>query len=94
MSSKPKTSRWETTLVERAIIWAHYCDGLTYSEIVVAAGHEKSTIASIIQRIKKSTKDKFSTAKRGEAPQRVDLRGERALLQHADQKTKGSINCP
>jgi transposase len=78
--------------VERAIIWAHYCDGLTYSQIVEATGYVKSTISSIIQRIKKSTKaDKFSSAKQSGALRRVDLRGERALLQHADKNTRDPL---
>jgi transposase len=92
MPRKPKTSRRETTPVERAAIWAHHCNGLTYSQIVEATGHVKSTIASIIQRIKKSTKtDKFSNAKRSGAPRRVDPRGERALLRHADQNTRDPL---
>jgi hypothetical protein len=65
---------------------------MTYSQIVEATGHVKSTIASIIQRIKKSNKvDKFSNAKRGGAPRRVDLRGERALIQHADPNTRDPL---
>jgi ribulose 1,5-bisphosphate synthetase/thiazole synthase len=92
MPSKPKTSRRETTPVERAMIWAHHCDRLTYSQIVEATGHIKSTIATIIQRIKKSTKtDKFSNSKRSGAPWKVNPRGERALVRHADQNTKDSL---
>jgi transposase len=89
MPSKPKTSRRETTPIEQAIIWAYHCDGLTYSQIVEATGHLKSTIATIVQRIKKSTaSDKFSSKNQSGTPPKVDPRGERALLRHADQNPR------
>jgi transposase len=92
MPSKPKTFCQETTAIERAVVWTHYCNGLSYSAIAEATPHPKSTVASSIQRIKKSTKkDKFSNTKQCGAPKRVNLRGERALIRHAVHNTKESI---
>src|SRR5450432_445086 len=89
MPSKPKTSRRETSAIDRAIVWTHHCNGLTYSQITEATGLKKSTIASIIQRIKKSTAtDKFCNKKRSGVPPKVDSRGERALIRHAEQNAK------
>lgn len=60
MPSKPKTQRRETTLEERAIVWAYYLDNLTYSEIKAKTGHPKSTIQFIIKQLKaRSGHDKF-----------------------------------
>jgi hypothetical protein len=89
MPSKVKTSRRETTPVERAIVWTYYCNGLLYSQIVIATWYYKSTVASIIQRIKKSTgTDKFTSAKHCRVPQKVNPRREQALIWHADQNTR------
>lgn len=92
MPSKPKTNRHETTLVEQAVIWTYYCNGLSYSQIADATNFTKLTVASIIQRIKKSTgTDKFTSAKYCRAPRKIDLRGEQALIRHATQNTKDPL---
>ena len=92
MPSKPKTQRRETTPKERAIVWAHYLDGLSYSEIKAKIGHPKSTIQSIIKRFKtKSGHDKFKSMPRLGVGRKVDSRGERALLRHVDKNTKDPL---
>ena len=92
MPSKPKTLRKETTPEERAIVWTHYCHGLSYSQIKEQTGHPKSTIQGIIERIKTSTGlDKFHSKARQGAFQRVNPRGEQALIRHASQNTKDLI---
>jgi transposase len=89
MPSKPKTQRRETTPEERAIVWAHYLDGLTYSEIKAKTGHPKPTIQSIIKRLKaRSGSDKFKSLPRPGASRKVDSKGEKALLRHTDKNTK------
>jgi transposase len=85
MPSKPKTQCRETTPKERAIVWAYYLDGLSYSEIKAKTGHPKSTIQSIIKQLKtKSGHDKFKSMPRLGVGRKVDSRGKRALLKHAD----------
>ncbi len=48
MPSKPKTLRRETSVIERAAIWAYYLDGLSYSKVAVIVKVPKSTIATIV----------------------------------------------
>ena len=92
MPSKPKSNRRETTPEERAIVWAHYLDGDSYSEIKAKTGHGKSTIQGIIERLKARTgQDRFKSKPRLGAGRKVDSRGERALLRHADKNTKDPL---
>ena len=92
MPSKPKTHRRETTPEEKAIVWAHYLDGLSYSEIKGMTGHPKSTIQTIINNLKaRSGHDKFKSKPRPRVSRKVDSRGERALLRHADKNTKDPL---
>ena len=92
MPSKPKIQRRETTPEERAIVWAHYMDGLTYSEIKAKTGHPKPTIQAIIKRLKaRNGHNKFKSLPRPGASRKVDSKGERALLRHADQNTKDPL---
>src|SRR5205807_2596573 len=60
--------------------------------LVAATGHVKSTVSSIIQRIKTTTgQDKFTSKPRQGAPRKVDLRGERKLLRYAAENTKDPL---
>jgi transposase len=89
MPSKPKTHRRETTPEERAIVWAHYLDGLSYSEIKGMTGHPKSTIQTIVENLKaRSRQDRFKNKPRLGVSRKVDSRGERALLRHTNKNTK------
>ena len=92
MPSKPKTSCCETTLIERALVWAYYLDGLSYSDFKACTSYPKSTIASIFQRTKKLTNtNKFTSAQYSRASPKVDSRGERALIRHADRNTQDNL---
>ena len=42
MLSKPKTSCYKTTPIERALVWAYYLNGLLYSRIKLLTGIPKS----------------------------------------------------
>jgi hypothetical protein len=92
MPSKPKTHRRETTPEERAIVWAHYLDGLSYSEIKGMTGHPKLTIQTIVDNLKaRSGQDRFKSKPRPGVSRKVDSRGEKALLRHANKNTKDPL---
>jgi DNA-directed RNA polymerase specialized sigma24 family protein len=55
MPSKAKTSRRETTIKERRVVWTRYLDGKHKSEIARLENLPWSTIANIIKRAKLST---------------------------------------
>jgi hypothetical protein len=65
-----------------------------YSEIKAKTRHQKSTIQSIIKQLKtKSGHDKFKSMPKVRlgVGWKVDSRGERALLRHADKNTKDPL---
>ena len=89
MPSKPKTQRWETTEAERRLIWNYHKDGRSYGWISERVKRDYSTIASLVQRMKKRPSEfRFINLSRSRAPRKLDVRAERALVRATIKNTK------
>jgi transposase len=92
MPSKPKTSRRETTSIQRAEVWTWYNAGKSLSEIKRIVSLPRSTVWDIINRAKSVTsKDKFSSKPRIGCPLKVTKRVERQLLRAASNNTRAPL---
>jgi transposase len=81
MPSKPKTQRRETTESDRRQIWSYHEDGRSYRWISERLEFSYSTVASLVQRLRKRPlESRWQDLPRSGAPRKLDLRAERALI--------------
>jgi transposase len=89
MPSKPKTQRRQTTEAERQLIWSYHEDGRSYGWISERVQIDYSTIASLIQRMRKRPLvSRWKDLPCSGAPRKLDTRAERALIRATIKDTK------
>jgi len=91
MARTPKTSRTETSVVQRAHIWTRYLEGHTYASISRAEGVPYSTVRDIIQKRLDSSDSTFKSQPRSGRPKKTTIRDERALVRHTLEHTSDTL---
>lgn len=81
MAVVSKLTRKELTLVERAKLWALYCEGYTPTQIFNKTKVPRTTVSSFIQRETLTPTMTFQSKPRSGAPKKITPRGARALVQ-------------
>ena len=80
---------------ERAVIYGFYLGGNSYGAVAQATGLPRSTISTIIQRVRANLENNeehpFSSRKRSGRPALLSLRSARHLKQHADKHPRDSL---
>ena len=80
MVYQKKTNRQEHPPEVISLIWALHCMGYSASKIRLENGLPKSTITSIIRRVRKHPSDPFRKALRTGHPPKLNARAERRLV--------------
>ena len=88
---KPKTSRQELLLAQRALIVHQYRDGATIADIHHEFETPRSTIRSILDRYENYTGFEFKNKPRCGVKPKLNLRQERALVRHADKYPRDTL---
>jgi transposase len=92
MGREPKTSRKETTPIQRAQVWTRYCDGHSISAISRLEHLPWSTIKDIITRRELSGDTTFESQPRNQGIRKCSDRDERALLRHANRFPRDTLH--
>ena len=92
MAPVPKTSRTETSVVQRAQVWTKYLEGHTYASISRTEGVPYSTVLDIIQKRLDSSDSGFKSKPRSGRPKKTSIRDDRALVRHAFQNPTDTLN--
>jgi hypothetical protein len=81
MGVTPKTIRRETSVAQRLACWTWHKAGKTNTQISRLEGLPRTTVASIIQRVKATNHDNtFKSSFQCGAPKKLTIRAERALI--------------
>jgi transposase len=92
MPPKRKSQRRETTESDRRLIWSYYNDGRSYGWISERLKINYSTVASLVQRMKKRPlESRWQDLPRPGAPWKLDVRAERALIRAIIKDTKAPL---
>ena len=78
-----KTERRELTPTERARIWERYSCGHSVTAVAKHFKRPRSTVSSIINRVKKENRLDFLTKRRPSPPKKTNDRQDRALVRYA-----------
>ena len=91
MAPVPKTSRTETSVVQRAQVWTRYLEGHTYASISRTEGVPYSTVRDIIQKRLDSSDSTFKSKARSGRPKKTTIRDERVLIRYTLEYTSDTL---
>lgn len=93
MPYKPKTCRREHSSETVSVIWALHCIGYSASKIQAENGLPKSTITSILRRLRKTPGNVWRKAVRTGRPPKLDPRAERRLVRYMANHPFSTLAC-